>query len=525
MILEIVFCVKNIWVNKMDKTKRLIFTILTSGIATMLSFLISFLLTPYITNQLGAEAYGFVTLSKNFASYATIIATAVNSYAARYIAVEFHRGNMKNANIYVSSVFAGDMIIAGSIFAVAIIFIMSLEKFLNISANLIGSVKILFFFVFTEFVITTISTPFASAAYIKNRLDIIGIFRTLSYIVEVIVYIILFKQNEIRIWYVGLALIAASVIVFIGNIFVFKNYTPELKISKDNISIQAIKRLVVSGIWNAINSLGNTLNSGLDLIITNLMLSGLAMGQLAITKTISGIFGSFNQLLAQPFQPLFLKSYSENNMTQLLKELKVSMKVTGLFSCLAFAIFCSLGKLFYQLWIPEQNIELIYVLTILTMVSLVIEGPVYPLYYIYTLTVKNKIPCIITVIGGGLNLIGMYILIKFTQMGIYSVVLTTTVIMSFINLVTNPIYMTKCLKVKWYTFYPTLLRSCLSCIIMTGVFGKITKKMAMTGWSGLVMMAILCSVLGIVIHIIVVFSHEERAMVANYIIKRARIRY
>ena len=59
---------------------------------------------------------------------------------------------------------------------------------------------------------------------------------------------------------------------------------------------------------------------------------------------------------------------------------------------------------------------------------------------------------------------------------------------------------------------------------MTGVFGKITKKMAMTGWSGLVMMAILCSVLGIVIHIIVVFSHEDRAMVANYIIKRARIR-
>lgn len=50
----------------MNKVKRLLMTILTSGIATILSFLISFILTPYITNKLGVEAYGFVTLAKNF---------------------------------------------------------------------------------------------------------------------------------------------------------------------------------------------------------------------------------------------------------------------------------------------------------------------------------------------------------------------------------------------------------------------------------------------------------------------------
>ena len=41
----------------MDKVKRMLMTILTSGIATILSFLISFSLTPYITNKLGVEAY------------------------------------------------------------------------------------------------------------------------------------------------------------------------------------------------------------------------------------------------------------------------------------------------------------------------------------------------------------------------------------------------------------------------------------------------------------------------------------
>ena len=50
----------------MSKGKRLIVTLMSSGMATAMSFVVSFFLTPFITNMLGTEAYGFVTLSKNF---------------------------------------------------------------------------------------------------------------------------------------------------------------------------------------------------------------------------------------------------------------------------------------------------------------------------------------------------------------------------------------------------------------------------------------------------------------------------
>lgn len=48
----------------MSKGKRLIVTLMSSGMATAMSFVVSFFLTPFITNMLGTEAYGFVTLSK-----------------------------------------------------------------------------------------------------------------------------------------------------------------------------------------------------------------------------------------------------------------------------------------------------------------------------------------------------------------------------------------------------------------------------------------------------------------------------
>ena len=497
----------------MDKAKRLLTTILTSGIATVLSFLISFILTPFITNKLGVEAYGFVTLAKNFTQYATIITTALNSYASRYITVSYYQNDRKKAQEYISSVYHGNVTISTVIMIVATAFIIFLDRILNISTELVLPVKILFFFVFFSFVLTTVGTSYTAAAYIKNRLDIVGVFRSLSYVFEVVFYLIIFNCVTPEVWQVGVALCIAQLVIFGGNYYIYKNYTPELKIKRKYVSIDAIKKLVINGVWNSINSLGNTLNSGLDLIVTNLWLSDLAMGQIAITKTISSIFMSFNQLLAQPFQPLFLKSYSDGNKNKLISELKLSMKLTGLFSSIIFAGFVSLGKVFYNLWIPGQDIDLIYILTVITMLSSVIEGPVYPLYYIYTLTVKNKIPCIITVLGGILNVVGMAVLIKYSPLGIFSIVLTTTIIMLFINLVTNPLYMTHCLRIRWFTFYSSLIKTVISCIAMSFVFILIKNLLNPNTWIQFILTAFLCGIVGCIIHLLLVFSNEEKSQI------------
>ncbi len=49
-----------------------------------------------------------------------------------------------------------------------------------------------------------------------------------------------------------------------------------------DFSRDAVKKLVGDGIWSSLNDLGVLLHNGLDLAICNLMLTPLAMGQLAI---------------------------------------------------------------------------------------------------------------------------------------------------------------------------------------------------------------------------------------------------
>lgn len=483
--------------------RKLVKTIMLSAVAMATSYLISFILTPYITESVGAEAYGFVQLSRSFITYAGIITIALNSYATRFIAVAYHQKKLKASNEYFSSVLYANTVLAGILFFLFCIVGVFANYLFNISTELVGQVKVLFIITGITFSITTVFSVFSCGAYIENQLDKTNIFKCISYVAEAIVLYLLYKALPTKIWYVAIGSAFAALIIGVSNIYIHKKYTPSIRYSHSSVSLKPIKELVGNGIWNSLNSLGNTLNSGLDLIVTNLLLTPLAMGQVAIAKTISAMFYALFQMLAQPFQPIFLKNYSERNYTELLKNLKLAMVVSGLFSNLAFAGFFALGKEYYLLWIPKQDIDLVWALTVLTILGSVVEGAVFPLYYIYTLTVKNKMPCIVTICGGVLNVIGMYVLIKATNLGPFAVVLTTTVIMTAINLVFNPIYMTKCLNLRTVEFYPSLVKHILSCATMTVAFWGISQITNSVTWIDLIIKMLMCVIVGLGLHLLI----------------------
>ena len=160
-------------------------------------------------------------------------------------------------------------------------------------------------------------------------------------------------------YYVGIALCVATIVIVVSNIIITQRYTENLKIDIKRYRYDAVKELVISGIWNSLNSLGNVLNSGLDLLVCTVMLTPVAMGQVSIAKSINSIFTGLYSMAATPFHPLFLKKYACGDKNGLIDQLVFSMKISGLVSNLAFAGFCALGKVYYKLWIPDQDIELI----------------------------------------------------------------------------------------------------------------------------------------------------------------------
>lgn len=76
----------------MDK-KRLIQNMATSILSVLLSTLISFFITSRIVEKIGGDAYGFMKLSNDFISYASLITIALNSMAYRYVMISQNKGD------------------------------------------------------------------------------------------------------------------------------------------------------------------------------------------------------------------------------------------------------------------------------------------------------------------------------------------------------------------------------------------------------------------------------------------------
>jgi len=492
------------------ENKRLFQTIFISGMATIISYMINFVLTPYISNHVGIEAYGFVSIAKTAVSYAQIITVALTTFIVRYITLNYHKNRLEEANSYYSSSILACFQLSGALLIFALLCIFKLENLLKIPENLVVSVKILFVFVFVNFVLTTMVTPLNASCYIKNRLDLNGIVKIISYIAEALVLICVFKWYTADIWGVGLGSFVAAIVLVGGNYILKQKLTPELRYRKTLVSYKRVKEMMSNGVWQSVNSLGNTLNSGLDLLISNLMLTAVQTGQIAVVKTIGTMFSMLYQVVSQPFQPRMLKMYSTGNKEQFFEELTKAMRICGYFSNVAFAGFVVLGWTYFKLWIPNEDTDVLYMLAILTIVSSITEGVVQPLYYINTLTLKKKIPCLVTIGGGLLNVLLMYLLLKYTNLGVYAIVVTTAVIMTVINFVFTPMYAAHSIKLQPFRVYKVLFRHICSVAIMVVAFRCITLIYMPHGWIELIFEALIMSLLGVIIHGVIMLNKTEK---------------
>jgi len=503
-----------------NNTSKFVCTILCSGLAIAINYLISMALTPYITKTMGTDAYGFISLAKTFSQYAIIFTAGLNSYAARFISLAHHKGNENDEKKYFNSVFFANVFLSTVILFISIFIIIFLDNLINIPPELISQVKILFLFNFVNYLVLSTGTCFSVYGHIQNKLAVVNLVKIFAYITEALALVLMFLVFPAKLYYVGLALLLSSVCIFSCDALICKKELPVLKINYKYFSLSAVKELLISGIWNSINSLGNILNTGLDLLITNIMLTATAMGQLSIVKTLSTIFVTLFQTIATPWQPILLKKYSSKDIDGTVLSFKHSIKITAFFSNILFAGLFVYGIPYFRLWTPEQNENLLYKLLVITLLGMLIEGPIYPLLYTYTLTLKNVIPCFVTIGSGLLNIVGMYLMLKYTSMGVYAIVLTTSVLAWLVYFVFTPLYTSYCLNIKWYTFYPTLLRVLIAGLACVGTCSVVNLVYTPNTWISLILSAFVCVILCVPIYALMVISKSEFKTAIAKIVKR-----
>jgi O-antigen/teichoic acid export membrane protein len=250
------------------------------------------------------------------------------------------------------------------------------------------------------------------------------------------------------------------------------------------------------------------------------MLAPLRMGQLAVVQSISIIYISIYTMVSPAFQPMILKCYSHDEHDEMMRWFYLAMKTSSLLCSLFFAGFLALGREFYQLWIPNQDTELLYRLTVIAVIPAISGGIIAPMYYSYTLKVKKMIPFFFSAACGLLNVGSMLILLRITDLELYAVVGTTAIYLVGNHFISNGLYVCHILAEPKKLFYKMVARCVLASVVMAAVLKLFAVLVHPEGWISLIICGIMCCVIGIPIYFMSGFDSSERGRIIAMIRKR-----
>lgn len=503
-----------------QQRKGNILNIVSSIVTLVITTAVSLILSPYIVKTMGVEANGFVTLANNFISYAMLAQVALNSMGSRYIMMSYYKGEYEKANKYYSSLFFGDLFL-GVLFAIIAGFsIWQLENILQISTYLISDVKLLFLLLFANFIMNTIITVWSSAPYIKNRLYINSAISVIMAIVKAIVTFLLFIVLKPSIWFVGMGVFASGMVGFFCYFVAKKNLLPDFKVKKSCFSWSSTKELLSSGIWNAISSLGSILLSGMDLLLANLFLGPNAMGLLSLAKTMPSFVSTLNSTIANVFVPSLIIEYSQENKGEIIKTVKQSSKIIAMICSIPLAFLLVFGADFYKLWQPTENAQMLHLLSCITILGRCFFTGMEPLFHVFTVVNKVRQNSIITVITGCCSVFITFLLLKFTNLGVFAIAGTSVVCCFIKNIFYVIPYSAKYLSLRRESFYYTLLPSVLCCVILSALGIVLKLIVSCESWLNLIICAAIFAVVGMFFSGMVVLNKQDRKALIRLLRRR-----
>ena len=492
------------------KNKAIAFNIIGNIMVYVCTLLVNFTLSPYIVSALGVDAYGYVQLANNFVNYVTIIAVALTSMAGRFVSIPLFQKDFDKANKYFNSVFYATCFLSVILSIVGAVVVLFLGEIFVLPQTLATDIKVLFAFVFGAYITGLALTVFSVGLFVENKIYIRAKRNIESSVIRAVALFGLYFLFKPKLFYIGLLSLFVNIYISIWNVHYTKKYCPQLRLSASKFDIMAVKEIVSAGVWNSISQLSAVLNEGLDLIITNLFIGSIEMGILSIAKMVPNTLMALLSNLGEPFMPKMTEAYANGNPEEVKKTINYGSKIMGFMMSIPIAGFIVFGDVFFRLWQPTQDSKLLHALAIISILNLILSCSTATMYGVFTITNKLKLNSLVGVALGCLNCGIVFILLKFTDLGLYAVAGVSVCTAILRNLIFTFPYAAHCIGVKWNSFYMVAFRTVLSVFAMSVIFHIAKYLLAPQTWLPLVLVAVLCGIIGTVFNLFFVFNKSER---------------
>lgn len=484
---------------------NLIANLMSYAIATALSFVV----TPLLVNHLGKEIYGFYGIANNFVNFITIISGALNSMASKYITVELVKGNKKKAREYYTSIFFSNVVLCLFLTPFLVLLVFNLQAVLSISDSYLGSVQILFVLIFCAMLLRFITSIYGCATYASNRMDLRAYTEMIKSVLRLILYVVIFTIFKPSIVYVGIVLFLLELFNSFAQIFLAKKLLPDMHIERNYFNLQLVLDTLKVGVWNSVNQLGDLLLSSSDLIMANLLLGEAASGNISIVKTmptlISGVITAVNGV----FMPRIALRYGEGNKSELVKEVQNAQKIMGAMVTPIIILLIVFGYDFFNLWVPGNDSQLLMRLSALDVSRMLIIGVVWPVSNLNIMLDKVKIPSLLVIVCGVTNVVSMTLLVNYTEIGIYSILVTTLIITILFYGIFIPIYPCKLQNISWKSFYKPVFQMLIASVLIFGCIFPMHNLVEIHNWLQFLLYGGICAIVAYLLSLFVFIGPKK----------------
>lgn len=493
--------------------KRLTINLFARMVSFVINLLISFCLSRYVVEKIGADAYGFVSLANDFTGYAEIITVALNSMASRFITVSIHREDYESADKYFTSVVFSNIILALVLtvpFTLAVLFI---HQIVNVPENLLFDVRVLWSFIFLNFLVTIIGSVFSVVYFAKNRLDIESMNEIKANILRMCLLLGFYVVFRPSVAYIGITSLICTLFLLHKNYGYSRKLLGQLKIERKYFDFAYVKEILSSGIWNSFTRLGGVLSNGLDLLITNLFVSAQAMGLVSVAKTLPTKILSIFAVFSGIFAPDLTKSFAQDDMEKMKEQLIFAIKFLGMVSSIPLVFLYVYGDIFYSLWMPSLDPVLMQRLSICASAAFAINLPLEPLWNVFTAANKVKVSSVYLFVNSILTVAVVFVLLQLTDNDLIRMYIIICVSVGFSiirGLFFLPVYGAYCMKIGYGSFYPVIFKNLFA--ICMGTIAACLAKMIYKpqNWGGLFLAGCLAGVFLLAINFYLVLTKSDR---------------
>lgn len=509
----------------MDSKRQLVVNMAASLTQFIINIGIGFGLSPFVVSKLGAEAYGYVGLANNVISYASLLTIALDSVAGRFITVAYHQGDKEKADRYFSSTFMADCVIAIVVASIAIPVTFNLDHLINISPELVSDVKMLFAFLFLQFIVTSLCTVFTVATFITNKLYLSSLANMAFSILRVIIMVTCFSFLPPLVMYVGMAALCGSAVVVSLNIHYTRMLTPELHFVRSAVSWPTVREMLSAGIWNVVIKLQQVISFGLKLLVANLMVSPYKMGMMSIAQTIPSMISGLMGTISGLFYPDQTKYFAQGKIDMLVRDMKSGMRMCGFFTVVITVVCCVVGREFFTLWQPGQDSEMLYQLMFISMCGFLVSGAATTLQNIPLIVNRLKLYSLAWLVFSLMSLPLTWVLLEVTPLDIYAVAIVPTSLEVLANVTFVPIYAAVILGIPKRTFYSVYAQYVASALLSFAVCEGLKSLLHIPSSTWIMFFAscVVYSIAASVITIIVLLGKRERTALLGIVLRKLHL--